>query len=270
MSELVEMSDTDCFDNLHVNRSAFNRLCYLLRHMEGLVDGRYVTVGEQVALFLSVLSHHSKVRVLKFSFKRSSQTIHTYFHNVLRAILKFHEVLLAKPTSMDDDCTHPSVAAGIIPQHSSLISALTPQDQWDTSDTSRDPNGIIQETIPGYQSLRGTQGHIRDQPEVYVISPELVERTSDTSRDRHQEKTYRGRQEYQSAGFVGSCIKCVSVLQDKHLMSLRRSRQKIYTQPCRKGMFSEYSVEVWLSAKHSTCFRSKIPRYVPEVDRELT
>ncbi|KAL8548289.1 hypothetical protein ACS0TY_007566 [Phlomoides rotata] len=39
MSELVEMSDTDYFDNLRVNRSAFNRLCYLLRHIGGLVDG---------------------------------------------------------------------------------------------------------------------------------------------------------------------------------------------------------------------------------------
>ncbi|KAL8520718.1 hypothetical protein ACS0TY_011315 [Phlomoides rotata] len=35
MSELVEMSDTDCFDNLRVNRGAFNRLCYLLWHMGG-------------------------------------------------------------------------------------------------------------------------------------------------------------------------------------------------------------------------------------------
>ncbi|KAL8530599.1 hypothetical protein ACS0TY_007578 [Phlomoides rotata] len=108
MSELVEMSDTDYFDNLRVNRSAFNRLCYLLRHIGGLVDGRYVTVGEQVALFLSVLSHHSKVRVVKFNFMRSSQTIHTHFHNVLRAVLKLHEVLLAKPTLVTDECTHPS------------------------------------------------------------------------------------------------------------------------------------------------------------------
>ncbi|KAL8501910.1 hypothetical protein ACS0TY_021143 [Phlomoides rotata] len=95
MSELVGMSDTDCFDNLRLNREAFNRLCYLLRHMGGLVDGRYVTVGEQVALFLCVLSHHSKVRVVRFRFKRS-------------AVLKLHEVLLAKPSPVTDDSTHPS------------------------------------------------------------------------------------------------------------------------------------------------------------------
>ncbi|KAL8482977.1 hypothetical protein ACS0TY_025874 [Phlomoides rotata] len=82
MSELVEMSDTDYFDNLRVNRSDFNRLCYLLRHMGA---SRWV---------------------VKFSFKRSSQTIHTHFHNVLRVVLKLHEVLLAKPTPVDDECTH--------------------------------------------------------------------------------------------------------------------------------------------------------------------
>ncbi|KAL8470222.1 hypothetical protein ACS0TY_032907 [Phlomoides rotata] len=108
MSGLVGMSDTDCFDNLRLNREAFNRLCYLLRHMWGLVDGRYVTVGEQVALFLSVLSHHSKVRVVRFRFKRSGQTIHTYFPYMLQAVLKLHEVLLAKPSPVTDDSTHPS------------------------------------------------------------------------------------------------------------------------------------------------------------------
>ncbi|KAL8470704.1 hypothetical protein ACS0TY_033322 [Phlomoides rotata] len=64
MSELVEMSDVDCFDNL--------------------------------------------LRVVKFSFKRSGQTIHTYFHNVLRAVLKLHGSLLAKPSPVTNDCTHPS------------------------------------------------------------------------------------------------------------------------------------------------------------------
>ncbi|KAL8511729.1 hypothetical protein ACS0TY_018237 [Phlomoides rotata] len=74
----------------------------------GLVDGRHVTVGEQVALFLSVLSHHSKVRIVKFNFKRNAQTIHHYVHNVLQVVLKLHNILLAKPTPVGDDCTHSS------------------------------------------------------------------------------------------------------------------------------------------------------------------
>ncbi|KAL8528470.1 hypothetical protein ACS0TY_006048 [Phlomoides rotata] len=90
-----------------MNRDTFNRFCYLLRHSGGLVDGRYVSVGEQVAIFLSVLSHHSKVRVVKFCFKRSSHTVHQDFHNVLRVVLNLHGSLLASPTPVDDECTHP-------------------------------------------------------------------------------------------------------------------------------------------------------------------
>ncbi|KAL8550868.1 hypothetical protein ACS0TY_000081 [Phlomoides rotata] len=107
MNELIELSDDDCFNNLRMNRDTFNRFCYLLRHNGGLVDGRFVSVGEQVAIFLSVLSHHSKVRVVKFCFKRSSQTVHQHFHNVLRAVLNLHDILLATPTPVDDECTHP-------------------------------------------------------------------------------------------------------------------------------------------------------------------
>ncbi|KAL8536385.1 hypothetical protein ACS0TY_011849 [Phlomoides rotata] len=107
MNELTELSDVDCFNNLRMNRDTFNSFCYLLRHSGGLVDGRYVFVGEQVTIFLNVLSHHSKVRVVKFCFKRSSHTVHQHFHNILRTVLNLHGILLETLTPVDDECTHP-------------------------------------------------------------------------------------------------------------------------------------------------------------------
>ncbi|KAL8458193.1 hypothetical protein ACS0TY_035911 [Phlomoides rotata] len=107
MNELTQSSDVDCFNNFRMNRDTFNHFCYLLRHSGGLVGGRYVSVGEQVAIFLIVLSHHSKVRVVNFFFKRSSHTVHQHFHNVLTAVLNLHGILLASPTPVDDECTHP-------------------------------------------------------------------------------------------------------------------------------------------------------------------
>ncbi|KAL8471849.1 hypothetical protein ACS0TY_029184 [Phlomoides rotata] len=107
LNELTQLSDVDCFNNLRMNRDIFNHFCYLLRHSGGLVDGRYVSVGEQVAIFLSVLSHNSKVRVVKFCFKRSSHTVHQHFHNILQVVLNLHGSLLASPTPVDDECTHP-------------------------------------------------------------------------------------------------------------------------------------------------------------------
>ncbi|KAL8551451.1 hypothetical protein ACS0TY_000521 [Phlomoides rotata] len=40
MTELIELSDVNCFNNLQMNRDTFNRFCHLLRHFSGLVEGR--------------------------------------------------------------------------------------------------------------------------------------------------------------------------------------------------------------------------------------
>ncbi|KAL8546215.1 hypothetical protein ACS0TY_006071 [Phlomoides rotata] len=107
MTELIDLSDDDYFNNLQMNRDIFNQFYYLLRHSRGLVDGRYVSVADQVAIFLNVLSHHSKVRIVKLCFKHNSLTVHRRFHNVLRAVLNLHDILLAIPTPVNDDCSHP-------------------------------------------------------------------------------------------------------------------------------------------------------------------
>ncbi|KAL0407961.1 UNVERIFIED_CONTAM: hypothetical protein Sradi_1730500 [Sesamum radiatum] len=87
-----------------MNRDAFSRLCYLLEYSGGLTDKRFVTVPEQVAIFLFVLAHHKKNRVVKFDFIRSNHTVNIYFNNVLAALLKLHSVLLVAPKPIDDNC----------------------------------------------------------------------------------------------------------------------------------------------------------------------
>ncbi|KAK6151365.1 hypothetical protein DH2020_014000 [Rehmannia glutinosa] len=90
-----------------MTRGAFAKLCYLLKHMGGLRDSRYVSIKEKVALFLSVLAHHNKNRIVWFDFKRSGQTISRHFHDVLNAVLRLHNLLLVNPEPVDDNCTIP-------------------------------------------------------------------------------------------------------------------------------------------------------------------
>ena len=104
LTRLVEISDQACIDNLRMDRNCFGRLCVLLREQGGLVDGRFVKVEEQVAIFLCVLAHHKKNRVVKFEFWRSGQTVSHYVHVVLKAVIKLHELFLAKPVPVDDQC----------------------------------------------------------------------------------------------------------------------------------------------------------------------
>ncbi|KAK6142040.1 hypothetical protein DH2020_013869 [Rehmannia glutinosa] len=90
-----------------MTRGDFAKLCYLLKHVGGLRDSRYVSINEKAALFLSVLAHHKKNRIVRFDFKRSGQTISRHFHDVLNAILRLHNLLLVNPEPVDDNCTNP-------------------------------------------------------------------------------------------------------------------------------------------------------------------
>ncbi|KAL8485136.1 hypothetical protein ACS0TY_027431 [Phlomoides rotata] len=102
---LVGHHDETCKDHIRMNTDCFNRLCYLLRNLGGLRDTRNVSISEQVAIFLTVLSHHTKNRVVKHSFNRSGYTISKHFNLVLNTLLKLYIVLLVTPEPVPEDST---------------------------------------------------------------------------------------------------------------------------------------------------------------------
>ncbi|KAL8480187.1 hypothetical protein ACS0TY_026925 [Phlomoides rotata] len=55
MSRLFLDSEVDCISNLRMDRNSFGRLYFLMRELGGLVDRRYISVEEQVFMFLSIL-----------------------------------------------------------------------------------------------------------------------------------------------------------------------------------------------------------------------
>lgn len=56
-------------------------------------------------MFLHILAHHSKNRVINFLFKRSGETVSRYFNLVLNGILRLHEILLKAPEPVPENCT---------------------------------------------------------------------------------------------------------------------------------------------------------------------
>ncbi|KAL1541096.1 hypothetical protein AAHA92_25356 [Salvia divinorum] len=90
-----------------MDRNTFGRLCCLLSEVGGLRPGKVLGVAEQVAIFVGVLAHHKKNRVVGFDFWRSGATVSRYMHKVLGAVLNLHSVLLAKPTPVPDNCDDP-------------------------------------------------------------------------------------------------------------------------------------------------------------------
>lgn len=105
LHELVGLSNYTCLNNLRMSRDSFSRLVFLLENVVGLRPTRNVTVVEQVAMFLSILSHHKKNVVLQTDFKRSGYTVSKYFNRVLLCILKLHSILFVTPTPISDNCT---------------------------------------------------------------------------------------------------------------------------------------------------------------------
>lgn len=105
INRLVGVTDRSCMDILRMDRNTFGRLCRLLKDVSGLVDKKFVTVEEMVAMFLGILAHHNKTRMIGFQFLRSSQTVSRYLHVVLYGVLKLHEILLVKPEPVDENCT---------------------------------------------------------------------------------------------------------------------------------------------------------------------
>ncbi|KAL8519178.1 hypothetical protein ACS0TY_010203 [Phlomoides rotata] len=105
LRDLVEVSDDDCKDQLTMDRAAFHKLCHLLQSTGGLSSSMNVTVAEKVAMFLSILAHHTKNRCIKFQFKRSCQTVSKHFHVVLNCVLRLHNLFLVTPQHIPDDST---------------------------------------------------------------------------------------------------------------------------------------------------------------------
>lgn len=105
LDRLLHMTDSVCIANLRMDRNTFGRLCRILSQRGGLTIGKCLGIEEQVAIFVSVLAHHNKNRVVGTHFWRAGGTVSYYVHKVLGAIISLHDVLLSKPTPVPDDCT---------------------------------------------------------------------------------------------------------------------------------------------------------------------
>ncbi|PPD67668.1 hypothetical protein GOBAR_DD35455 [Gossypium barbadense] len=75
VKRLVYASDETCIEQVRMNRTAFFKLCEMLESIGGLKSSRFMLVDEQVGMFLHIISHHLKNRVIKHHFRRSRETM---------------------------------------------------------------------------------------------------------------------------------------------------------------------------------------------------
>jgi len=97
LKEMYDRSDVTCYDKLRLTKRNFHDLCAILRERCGLRDSVYVSVEEKVAMFLLVVGHGLKLRLLRSDYKRSLETISRHFSDVLTAILSLSAEFIKVP-----------------------------------------------------------------------------------------------------------------------------------------------------------------------------
>ncbi|KAJ9557775.1 hypothetical protein OSB04_012389 [Centaurea solstitialis] len=86
-NELLEGMDTQCIDLLRMSRVAFIQLCAHFKAKGWLTDSKHILVEEKVAIFLMIIGHNQRYRVVKNRFQHSTQTIHKNFHEFDKEII---------------------------------------------------------------------------------------------------------------------------------------------------------------------------------------
>jgi len=82
-----------------MRRAPFFKLCQLLRERNLLTDSLHSCVEEQVAMFLHIVGHNQRFRVIHQNWRRSIETVHRYFKEVLYAIGELRQDMIKAPSN---------------------------------------------------------------------------------------------------------------------------------------------------------------------------
>ncbi|XP_072151383.1 protein ALP1-like [Setaria viridis] len=105
LSYIYQADDTRCVDLIRMKRAPFFQLCDLLRTRELLKDTMHCNVEEQVAMFLHVVGHNQRFRVINLSFRRSFETISRHFQEVLYTVGELRLEMIQPPST----AIHPKI-----------------------------------------------------------------------------------------------------------------------------------------------------------------
>jgi hypothetical protein len=87
-------SNIYCSDSLRLSKTSFYDLCAILRERCGLQDNLNVPVEEKLAIFLLILAHAVKMRLIRSTYGWSLEPISRHFNEILQCILSLsHEFI---------------------------------------------------------------------------------------------------------------------------------------------------------------------------------
>ena len=75
MNYIYNNNDVEAVGMLRMRRAPFNHICNTFRVRGLLKDSIHTSIKEQVAMFLHVLGHNQRFRVIHSTWRRSTETI---------------------------------------------------------------------------------------------------------------------------------------------------------------------------------------------------
>ncbi|XP_055811524.1 uncharacterized protein LOC129881168 [Solanum dulcamara] len=97
LSELLSADNNVCREMLRMDKHVFHKLCNILRERGMLRDTAGVMIEEQLAIFLNIVGHNERNRVIQERYQHSGETISRHFNNVLRALKSLSREFLQLP-----------------------------------------------------------------------------------------------------------------------------------------------------------------------------
>ena len=91
---MIHESVLACIENTHMDKRTFSIVCQHVRTIGGLKGTKNMDVEEMVIIYLHIISHDVKNRIMRRQFAHSGETVSRQFNVVLNGILHLHEVLL--------------------------------------------------------------------------------------------------------------------------------------------------------------------------------
>jgi len=99
LDKIYNCTDIECVATLRMRRASFFNLCNLFKERHLLRDTINSNIEEQVAMFLHVVGHNQRFRVIHQNFRRSIETVSRYFIEVLYAIGELREEMIRAPSN---------------------------------------------------------------------------------------------------------------------------------------------------------------------------
>lgn len=97
MTEVLNGHDDLCREMFRMDKHVFQKLCDILRQRGMLRDTAGVMIEEQLGIFLNIIGHNERNRVIQERFQHSGETISRHFNNVLKAIKSLSREFLQPP-----------------------------------------------------------------------------------------------------------------------------------------------------------------------------